>query len=86
MRVSTGTHVYTGVTPSTERIAAFSHQERKSNTVVSAAGMFHDLLKTALPSRGGFKSCEESVALLIFMLVLKVYASCFYFAFKAFRI
>lgn len=65
--------------PSAQRIAAFTHREHKSHTVVSAAMMFHDLLKTTLPSRKEFKSCEESAEMWILWswLVLKVYASCF---------
>lgn len=47
--------------PSAQRIAAFSHRVHKSHTVVSAAVMFHDVLKTTLASRKEFKSCEEAV-------------------------
>lgn len=49
--------------PSSQRIAASEQLEHKSHTVVSAAVMFHDVLKTALPLSKVFKSCRESLAL-----------------------
>lgn len=62
---------------------ALSHGVHKSHTVVSAAAMIHDLLKTKLPSRKEFKSFEESAAMWRFGfhragLYAKVHSACFF--------